>query len=87
MIWVVITMSLIAFSSSVLLRQKQRRELLSFSASGCCRGLFADGGPGCAAARLLEVIDFVYGRIFQHKAYFAVKHLQSHASASAAKSA
>lgn len=67
MIWVVITMSLIAiFQVPVLLRQKQRGELLSFSAlwliAAAYSLLVALDVP---LPTLLEVIDFVYGSIFQ----------------------
>jgi hypothetical protein len=67
MIWVVITMSLIAiFQVPVLLRQKQRGELLSFSAlwliATAYSLLVALDVP---LPTLLEVIDFVYGSIFQ----------------------
>jgi hypothetical protein len=67
MIWVVITMSLIAiFQVPVLLRQKQRGELLSFSAlwliAAAYSLLVALDVP---LPTLLEVIDFIYGSIFQ----------------------
>ncbi|MGI6318158.1 MAG: hypothetical protein ACOX1J_05415 [Dethiobacteria bacterium] len=67
MIWVVITMSLIAFFQvPVLLRQKQRRELLSFSALWLIAAAYSlMAALDVPLPRLLEVIDFVYGRIFQ----------------------
>lgn len=67
MIWVVITMSLIAFFQvPVLLRQKQWGELQSFSILWIIAAAYSllvvlD----VPLPTLLEVVDFVYSSIFQ----------------------
>lgn len=67
MLWVVLIMALIAiFQVPVLLRQKQRGELLGFSALWLIATVFAllvvlD----VPLPTLLEILDFVYGSVFQ----------------------
>lgn len=67
MLWVVLIMALIAiFQVPVLLRQKQRGELLGFSALWLIATVFAllvvlD----VPLPTLLELLDFVYGSVFQ----------------------
>ncbi len=73
MLWVVLIMSLIAiFQVPALLRQKQWGELLGFSALWVIATVFAllvvlD----VPLPTLLEILDFVYGSVFQLVKFFS----------------
>jgi hypothetical protein len=73
MLWVVLIMSLIAiFQVPVLLRQKQWGELLGFSALWVIATAYAlMVALNVPLPTLLEVLDFVYGSIFQLVKFFS----------------
>lgn len=73
MLWVVLIMSLIAiFQVPVLLRQKQWGELLGFSALWIIAAAYSlMVALNVPLPTLLEVLDFVYGSIFQLVKFFS----------------
>mgnify|MGYP000917348229 CR=1 FL=1 len=73
MLWVVLIMSLIAiFQVPALLRQKQWGELLGFSALWVIATAYAlMVALNVPLPTLLEVLDFVYGSIFQLVKFFS----------------